>query len=187
MNLRLVTLSLAVALAGTANIATAGSDSGFYLGGSVGTAQIDYSEDDPDLGEVEFDDDDAAYKVFAGYNFGVVPFMNLAVEAAYLDFGSYDGDIGVINSNIDVDSWTAFAVAGFDLGPIGVFGKAGMLNWDAELKTPIGSVSDSGTDPAYGIGAKIQLGSFAIRAEYEMFDLEEFDVDYFSVGGSITF
>ncbi len=79
------TLIMSALMMGASSWAVAGSDSGFYVGGSLGTASVDYSENDPDIGEVNFDDDDSAYKVFAGYNFGLVPFLNIAVEGAYCE------------------------------------------------------------------------------------------------------
>lgn len=188
MKLRLTTLALAMTLAGTANLAVAGSESGFYLGGSLGTAQIDYAESDPDLGQVEFDDDASAYKLFAGYNIGLVPFLNLAVEAGYVDLGSYKGSIAAVAGNeIEADGFTGFGLVGLDMGPVGVFGKVGMLDWDGDVITPVGTFSDSGTDPAYGIGAKTQLGPFAVRMEYEKFELENFDIDCYTVGAAYTF
>jgi len=182
------TLIMSALMMGASSWAVAGSDSGFYAGGSLGTASVDYSENDPDIGEVNFDDDDSAYKVFAGYNFGLVPFLNIAVEGAYADFGSQEGEIAnVPGFSIDSTAWAGFGLVGFDLGPIGLFAKAGMFSWDVDFDTPLGSVSESGTDPAYGLGAKIQLGSIAVRGEYELFDLDGIDIDYFSVGASFTF
>lgn len=178
---------LAFAAATTfSGIALAGSDSGLYLGASLGSAAVDYSDGDND---VEFDDTDTGYKVFAGYNFGLIPFLNLAVEGGYIDLGSVEGEIANITGNkIDANGWTAYGVGGFDFGPIGLFAKAGYFAWDSDIKTNFGGdESESGTDPAFGLGAKIQLGSIAVRAEYEMFDLDEVDIDYASVGVSFTF
>lgn len=182
------TLIMSAVLMGTSSWAIAGSESGFYIGGSTGTASIDYSENDPDVGEINFDDDDTGYKVFAGYNLGLVPFLNLAVEGSYVDFGSQEGEIASIPGfSIDTTAFAGFGLVGFDLGPVGLFAKAGMFSWDVDFDTPLGSVSESGTDPAYGLGAKVQLGSIAVRAEYELFDLDDIEIDYFSVGASYTF
>lgn len=170
-------------------LALAGSDTGFYIGGSVGTAEVDYSDNDPDLGnfDIDFNDDDNAYKVFAGYNFGLVPLLNLGVEAAYINFGKYEDEVANVKGKVELDAVTFNGLVGFNLGPVGLFGKAGVVNWDGDFKSSLGNVSESGTDPMYGVGAKVQLGSFAVRAEYEMFDLDNFDVDYYSIGASYTF
>jgi len=187
MKARMSIIALAIALAGGASVAQAGAESGFYAGGSVGSASLDFSEEDPDIGEIEFDDDDSAYKVFLGYNIGAVPLVNLAVEGAYVNFGTFGGDIAGFESEIDVDGFTAFGLVGFDLGPIGLFGKVGVLSWDNEISADDFSTDDSGNDPAYGLGAKFQIGSFSLRAEYELFDLDEVDIDMYSVGAAYTF
>lgn len=180
-------IASAIVLAGFATVAQAGSESGFYLGGSVGSASIDASDNDPDVGEIEFDDDDSAYKVFLGYNIGAVPLVNLAVEGAYVNFGTFGGEVAGFDGEVDVDGFTAFGLVGFDLGPVGLFGKVGMLSWDNELSVDDFDESDSGNDPAYGLGAKFQIGSFAVRGEYELFDLDGVDIDMYSVGAAFTF
>lgn len=187
---RLLTLLSATTLACSAGMAFAGTDSGLYIGGSVGQANVDYSDRDPDWGnvEIEIDDDDTAYKGFVGYNFGLLPLLDLAVEGSYIDFGSQNGEVNNIKgAKIDITGWTAAGLVGVDLGPFGLFGKVGVIAWDDDVDGLSFDESDSGTDPMYGVGAKFQLGSFAIRAEYEMFDLENGDIDYFSVGAAYTF
>ena len=150
----------------------AGADSGFYIGAGVGDAGVDASEGD-------FDESDSAYKIFGGYNIGFIPLVDFAVEASYVDFGSPDD--GVVN--VDVTGLNAFGLAGLSFGPFGVFAKAGMISWDVDGK----GVSDSGTDPAYGLGARFAIGSFAIRAEYELYDIDVADVEMISVSGVYTF
>ena len=183
MNTRITSALVAATLAALPLSAMAGKDSGVYVGGSIGNASLDYSKD-----SFDFNDDDAGYKVFAGYNFGLVPLIDIAAEVAYVDFGSAEGDIANITGNkLEVSALTAAGIVGFNLGPIGLFGKMGVATWDGDVKGPIINDSDSGTDPLYGLGAKLQLGSLAVRAEYELFDLDKFDIDFFSVGASFTF
>ncbi len=150
----------------------AGADSGFYIGAGVGDAGVEANDSD-------FDESDSAYKVFGGFNIGFIPLVDFAVEASYVDFGSpSDG-----GDKVDVTGINAFGLAGLSFGPFGVFAKAGMIDWDVD----VGSFSDSGTDPAYGIGARFAIGSFAVRAEYEVYDLDIADVDMISVSGVYTF
>ena len=138
----------------------AGSESGLYLGAGIGEINVEVST---------FDESDTAYKIFGGYNFGVVPFLDLAVEASYVDFGNP----GSGPVDIDLSGLNAFGLVGFKLGPIGLFAKAGMIAWDSEISIDDVRDDDSGTDPAYGVGARLQFGSFAIRAEYELFDISD--------------
>lgn len=161
--------------------AFAGADSGFYLGGGVGQASV--GDIDVEGGEISFDGDDTGYKAIVGYNFGVIPLIDLGVEAEYVDFGEPD-DGGV---KVDANAIAAFGLAGVNLGPIGVFAKVGMFSWDADVTDGIDSFSDDGTDPAYGIGARFQIASFQIRAEYEYFDADPGSLDLISASLLYTF
>lgn len=146
---------------------TAQADSGFYAGGSVGSAGVEL-----DVEDVEFDEDDFAWKAFGGFNFDVVV-VDLAVEAGYVDFGSPGTTVQNVDVGVDLDALTGFGLVGVELGPIGVFGKVGVVSWDAEATIEgIGDDDDSGTDPAYGVGARFSIGSVELRAEYEVFDID---------------
>ena len=151
----------------------AGADSGFYIGAGVGEGSV---KDGP------FDQSDSAYKIFGGYNIGFIPLVDFAVEGSYVDFGSPSEN----GSSVDVTALNAFGLAGLSFGPFGVFAKAGMVSWDVDTKFDNISGSDSGTDPAYGLGARFAIGSFAVRAEYEVYDLDV-DLDMISVSGVYTF
>lgn len=163
----------ALMLAGNAN-----AQSGAYIGGSVGSATVAVDIPDEDLGEVfEFDENDFAWKGFGGYNFdlGVV---DLAVEVGYVDLGAPSADLLGSSVELDVNGWDAFGVLGVDIGPVGVFAKAGMVSWDASASIDgLDAGSDDGSDPAYGIGARFALGNLEIRGEYEMFDIDPEDTN----------
>lgn len=165
------------------------ADSGFYVGGSVGntTLQVDF-QDPIGGGPLTFDENDFSWKIFGGYTFDL-PVINLGVEAGYRDLGGPSATLAADAYGIDVTSWDAFGVAGFDLGPVNVFGKLGFVSWDADLTVAgFDAGSDDGTDTAYGVGASINLGSFALRAEYEMFDVSDVeDLYMLSAGFVYTF
>ena len=162
------------------------ADSGFYLGGSVGTAVVEIDTGTP-VNPVIFDEDDFAWKAFAGYNFDL-PIIDLGIEAGYVNLGSPSADIGGIQFAVDTDGFEAFGLLGVNLGPVGVFAKAGVIAWDAEFTVDGVTGTDDGTDPAYGIGAKIGLGSLAFRLEFELFDIEDTeDVAMVSAGVVWTF
>jgi hypothetical protein len=178
-------LLIAFGLAAMAPI-TVYADSGFYAGGSLGSATISAEIPDEDLGEVfEFDENDFAWKAFAGYNFDL-PVLNLGIEGGYVDLGSPSTQLLGVPVSLDVTGWDVFGVAGIDLGPIGVFAKAGLITWDAEATVDgIAEDGDDGSDPAYGVGAKFNLGSLEIRGEYEYFDLESADDVYLLSAGFV--
>lgn len=177
---KLTQLGLLFSALSFAGSSLAGNDSGFYVGGSVGNTDFDYSHN-----SVSFDDDDAAYKAFGGYNFGLVPFLDIAAEISYIDFGSASIRSG--DYSTDLDAATAAAIVGFNLGPVGLFGKAGVADWNSDLRISEIKDSDSGTDAFYGLGAKVQFGSIGVRAEYERFDLDKYNLNLYTVGASYTF
>lgn len=155
--------------------AVAGADSGFYLGIGAGNATTKDSN---------FDASDSAYKILGGFNFGVIPLVDLAVEASYADFGK--PSVGAANA--EVTGLNAFGLAGLSFGPFGVFAKAGVINWDADTFDGAVNNSESGTDPAYGLGLRLAFGSFSVRAEYEYFDFDsDIEVGMASISGIYTF
>lgn len=159
--------------------AWAGAESGFYLGGSFGSANLDVS----DRG-AEYRDHDTGYKIFGGYNFGIIPLVNLAVEGSYVDFGTAQGIPG---NRTSVTGWDLFGLVGVNMGPVSLFGKVGAIRWDRESSLFYLADTNSGTDPGYGVGLQLQIQKFAIRAEYEVFKLDKVDVGFASAGVSYTF
>jgi len=93
----------------------------------------------------------------------------------FVDFVSPSTSIDVVSYTLDSDSWNLWGIAGLDIGPIGFFAKVGYIAWDVSGSS-VGesreSISDDGTDLAYGIGAKLLLGSLELRGELEMYDIE---------------
>jgi hypothetical protein len=153
----------------------AGADSGFYIGGGIGSTTIDQNN---------FDASDSSYKVFGGYNIGFIPLVDFALEASYVDFGKPATN----NSSIDMNGVDAFGLAGLSFGPFGIFVKAGVIDWDLDSSINGTSTSESGSDPAYGLGARFSLGSIAIRLEYEVFDIDsDNDVSMSSASVVYTF
>jgi outer membrane immunogenic protein len=164
----------------------AGSESGLYIGGSIGQSSVEADFGDND-GSFTLDDDDNGYKIFFGYNFGVLPLLDLGIEADYRDYGTFGGR----NAEISVDSAELFGVIGLTLGPVGLFGKVGYS--DTSLDATFDdfdnfNLSDADSATAYGVGAKMSFGSFGLRAEYEVLDLDEVDdLNMISIGASYTF
>lgn len=168
---------------------TAIADTGFYIGGSVGDTTLQVDFDDP-IGDdtFTFDESDFSWKAFAGINFDL-PVIQLGIEAGYVDLGGPSATFASDEYGVDVTAWDAFGVAGFNLGPVKLFGKLGVISWDAEATIAgFEAGSDDGTDTAYGVGAALELGSFQIRAEYEAFDISDVeDLYMLSAGFVFTF
>ena len=149
------------------------ADGGFYVGGSLGKAAFDIEE---------FGSDATAWKGFGGFLFDL-PVIDLAVELSYVDFGSQSDSFMGESADLDVTGISAFGVAGIDFGPMTAFAKYGVVDWDAKINLSGISGSDSGNDPAYGVGVSFHLSSVEIRGEYEKFDVQDTDdVNMISVG-----
>ncbi|MGH7944218.1 MAG: outer membrane beta-barrel protein [Opitutaceae bacterium] len=177
---------VAVACTVTIPVATVNAESGLYAGGSLGSATIQAEVADPGSSSVfEFDENDFAWKAFAGYNFDLVV-IDLGIEGGYVDLGAPSGDFAGNSIDLDVTGLDVFGVAGIDLGPIGVFAKAGVISWDADATlNGIDEGSEDGNDPAYGVGARFALGTLEIRGEYEYFDLDTVEDVYMLSAGLV--
>lgn len=183
---RFMTVLTLTTVAILVTLPAAAADNGFYLGLSAGQAEIASEA----YGDFELEGDDIGYKVFAGYRF----LTFLAVEGSYVDFGAPEDELESANARYELEL-TGFDLYAMGLLPLGIadiFVKAGMVDWDADLTTDIagvpGSASDSGTDPAYGLGFQLRFGSFTARAEVEYFDVESANHLYmYSIGGAFTF
>ncbi|MFU8817096.1 MAG: outer membrane beta-barrel protein [Pseudomonadales bacterium] len=170
------------------------ADMGFYLGGSLGISFIE-TEDQLNIGDrvedFDIDDDDFAWKAFIGFQF--LPW--LGIEGGYVDFGDVQGATpgGVVTT--EVDGWNLFAVATLPVGPIDVFAKLGVIWWNVDIDfadqlTDLDdtSISNDGSDVAYGVGAAFNFDRFAVRAELELFDVDDVDDVYMlSVGAVLRF
>lgn len=162
--------------------APAESEAGGYIGGSIGQSYIELDAGTPAV-PVNFDEEDFGWKLMVGYNFDFAV-ITLGVEADYVDFGAPSGDVLGSQIEVDANGFAGFGTAGFDLGPVGVFAKLGVISWDASFSVDgFDAGSDDGTDTAYGVGVKFGLASVEIRGEYEIYDIEDSDdVAMLSVG-----
>ena len=116
------------------------------------------------------------WKVWAG----VRPISLLAVEADYIDLGSESVTApGGGTTHLSYKAFTAYAV-GFAPIPVpwvDVFGKVGLARWSSSGSNSLGappglfSLSDNGTQFAWGVGTQAHVGNFGARLEYENFSI----------------
>jgi opacity protein-like surface antigen len=163
-----------------ASPAFAADDGGFYVGAGLGSASIDI-----DLIEgVDFSGDDTAFKVFGGYGFN----QYIAVELEYIDGGtaedSYSDGVDTLKIGIDLSGFNANVVGAWPIGEqFKIFGKIGMLFWDADFNAklngvliPDGEDSDSGEDFSWGVGASWDFtDNIGAQIEYQGFEIEDVD------------
>ncbi len=154
--------------------------SGFYVGGGVGqfNAGIDDVDDVDDTVE-GWDDDDTAYKFFAGYRLN----RFLAFELDYINLGEPSGAV-VPGFNVDasVDGFAPYVVGTIPLGPyFEVYGRLGYYFYDANVGVENeidgrAEFDEESEDLVYGAGIGANIGEkLNIRFEYEKFDLQGLD------------
>jgi hypothetical protein len=166
-----------VALLLLAGLPTGAVDNGIYLGGSVGLSSV---QDDG----IDYDADSTGFKLIAGWRF----LDWLAVEGNYVDFGSSDDRVLGERVEADIDGVSLSALGFLPIGPVDLFARVGAINWNGDVTSPtLGRGSDDGTDLTYGVGAQFRVWSLSIRAEYEVFDIDDVDLDMVSLGVTWTF
>ncbi|HEV2285547.1 MAG TPA: hypothetical protein VGR80_05860 [Steroidobacteraceae bacterium] len=128
-----------------------------------------------------------SWKVWAG----VRPISLFAVEADYMDLGSQNvtqGIAGTLGSPAGTSTthlnYKAFAGYAVGYVPIpvpflDVFGKVGLARWAVSGSNTITgtpapgffSLSDNGTQFAWGVGGQVHFGNLGARLEYENFSI----------------
>ena len=180
----LAALALTVTTAARADMAP-----GFYVGAGIGTTEV--SEES--IEEFTADDSDNGFKIFGGYSFNEF----FAVEASYFDLGQASGTIedpffGDFDFEVGVSGLSGAVVGRIPAGEMfSVFGKIGFAQYDLDFDVTIdgesGSDSESESDMIYGGGIGLGIGAFELRAEYEVLNVEDGDVNMISVSGLYRF
>jgi hypothetical protein len=143
---------------------------GFYIGAGIGVATLREEIDTETL-----DTDDASYKAFIGYRFDAIPVIDLAIEAAYTDFGRPSQNLNGQDARLKLTGPSVAGLLIFPLGPIDLYGKGGWISWKSEASSGGSTSSTSGTDTFYGAGIGFYLWRIGIRAEYERFQIKDID------------
>jgi OOP family OmpA-OmpF porin len=166
-----------IATLALASLPAVAADNGIYLGASVGQSGLQ-------IDDFDYDASATGYKIIAGWRF----LDWLAVEGNYVDFGSGDDRVEGTKIETEADGISLSAVGFLPVGPVDLFARVGAVDWSADISSPgIASGGDDGTDLTYGVGAQVRVWSLSIRAEYEMFDVSDADLDMISVGVTWTF
>jgi len=175
-----------------ASPAFAADDTGFYVGAGVGNFA---ANSDLIYNGKDWDGSDFGYKVFGGYQF----MKWLAAEAEYVDGGEPDDNFNSpafpddrLKASVGITGFVGSAVGIWPIGEsFNLFGKLGFIYWDADGSAKIRdaagtivktSVGEDGTDFAWGVGGTWNFTeTFGVRAEYQGFELSNFDsVDFAS-------
>jgi len=188
MKVRKALAASALALGGA--LAATQASAQAFVGGSIGQSDI---SDDITVGLIDanqsIDGKDTAWKIFGGYMFS----PHFGVEGAYVSLGelSYSGSFqgaAVTGGKVEV---TGFNVAALGSYPVteqfSVFGKIGLFLWEAKASDTTGgapfSAKTDGTDVSFGVGVGYNLTrNLGLRAEWELFKLDDADASLISVG-----
>src|SRR5262245_5313075 len=183
---RLAVATTALLFAGGWTAAYAQDDNarGFYTGAGLGNfnAQIDDIDQTDDAIE-KLDDDDAAWKIFAGYRFN--PYIS--TELAYVDFGRQQDRFGTSGSSghfqLEASGFAPSVLFTAPLGPVELFAKVSYYFYDVDLSVDLDSIdsenfkaSSSSEDWAWGggVGATF-FEHLNARLEYERIDSDVID------------
>jgi hypothetical protein len=152
--------------------ALAENNEGLYLGAGLG----DFSSKVDGIGsvdDVDFDSDQDASKIMAGWRFN----RFVAVQVDYTDFGESRAAVNQLDIRSDTKGLAPTVVGTLPLGPVELFGKAGVLFYDVEIDAPGNRLIDSsGEDAVLGVGIGFTaFERLSFTAEYERIDIEEFD------------
>lgn len=170
MNRVLKSLCIVFALTPTVSVA------GGYIGLTKGQADLELPG---------FDDGDS-FSLLAGLQIN----KNVAIEAAYLDLGESDDDIPPVWT-IEADGLTLAGVASAPLNDsFSLFGRLGILMWDVSLdEDGFGELaSDDGNDLFIGFGCRLSAAEqLDITLQYDMYELDDVDVDNLAFGVRLKF
>lgn len=146
----------------------------WYFGGSISQSSID---------EPGLDADDTNGKLFGGYRYN----RHFSIEGTYYDLGEFTqgtNQLALDGFGISINGYLPLA------DKLSLLGKVGLHAWDADVRGPIASrLSDSSdTDTFVGVGVEYRLSDrLDFRAEYERYNVDNFDVDAVSAGVSFRF
>jgi hypothetical protein len=173
MNLRNLVCSTTVVLASSFVSACAFADSGVYIGGGIGAAEL--KDSTGNAGGVDFKESDTAWKGFVGYNFDALPLVKFAAEVGYRDLGNPDGSFNGVPVQYKAHGVDYAVLAGLGLGPVDLFARLGGMQY--KLEKSVGGIRNDydGTAPEYGIGLWFTVLGLGVRAEYDKIDIKELD------------
>jgi len=171
-------LMLTAALVCAAGAAHA-AENGLYVGAGITRATLDNIS----APFSRLDIDNTSWKGFVGFKFPLIP---IGVEADYIDLGSTTRTVPIATTHADANSFAGFAVGYLPL-PIpflDFYGKAGAARW----KLNSTSIDDSGTTFAWGAGAQAHFSNFAVRLEFENFNIRNTDgARLYTLGAAVYF
>lgn len=172
---------LGLAMLGTA--ANAAGGEGFYAGAGVGKASVKI--DDIGFG-LQFDTTDTAFKIYGGYMFNEY----FGLDAGFFDVGDQTEDFGFAAITVDMTGLSISLLGNLPLGEnFALFGKVGVTSTTGDVESQGFESEEASEDSiSYGFGAALSFGlPFELRAEYEVVEIDDVDLNYWTIGGLYRF
>lgn len=160
--LSLATLVYLAGITATANVAYGdvgrSDDMSPYIGASYGRVDVDSDEFD--------DDSDNSYTIYTGMDFGPI----FGAELGYTNFGGTENEFFETETDgIQLSGLVHFVNTEY----LDVYARAGLLFWESEIESDIGSNSNDGDEFFWAVGTDIYLvENAAIRLEYARYEVE---------------
>lgn len=154
--------------------------------GGLGFGQSDYQ----DVGVTSANTRSEGWKVYAGYQFN----KYLGVEGGYTNLNDMTATNGPLRATVDTEAWNVAALLSYPLtNKFSVIGKLGAAYMLSDAKVTNGAAltvrsSDDGFEPNYGVGVSYALfDNLSLRAEWERFDRNDYDIDLMTAGITMKF
>lgn len=164
---------------------TAFAESGFIIGGSVGSATL--TEDFDGLG---VDADSDSFRLTVGWQFNDY----FSLEGGYHSFGKFEESLDVggnpVNIRLKADGFTLGATGSLPLGSsFSLFGRAGAFFWDGDAE--INNVTEArpeDTNIYVGGGATVAITErLRLVGDWTRYELEDTESDVISLGFTYRF
>jgi OOP family OmpA-OmpF porin len=157
----------AAAMTLSAGALAQGMDTGWYVGGSIGQADLDI-------------DEDTAWKISGGYQLN----RNFSVELGYTNLG----EVSVGPVEVEATAWEVIGVGKLPVAnQLSVYGLIGIAMVEAEASFMGISASDDSTELTFGVGAQYDFSrNVGLRAQWQRYGADE-DIDVISLGVVVKF
>lgn len=161
------------------------AESGFYLGGSVGS--VSFTDNFDALG---IDTDSTSYRLIAGFQLNEF----LSLEGGYHNFGDFEQRFDLLGEPINVrlkaDGFTLGVTGSIPIGSgVALFGRAGGFFWDGD--TGLGNVSrvrPEDANPYIGGGATVSFSEhLKLVGDWTRYEFAFTESDVISLGFTYRF
>lgn len=130
------------------------------------------------------------WKVYSGYQFN----KYLGLEGGYANLNDMTATNGATRAEVESNAWALAAVGSYPLtDKFAVMAKLGAAYVQTNASVRVGTAlaqrsGDDSYQPYYGVGVKYALlDNVDLRAEWERFDLDDYNIDLMTAGFAVKF